>query len=235
MAGDPPVVAAATVGFTMDFTFRRLQRLGNRVVKLHAIALDTGDTQARKRVEATFQGIRAFLLRLNPPIDSELHWVSHRRPVAGAREAILSALRDAGGDGIVDLNLTGGPRVLVVASLLAALTVPGGLAERINVYVEGESFESSLEFNAASARRLAAILDDEDTPEYKIIMYITGRGEEGATAAAIEAATGLSKSTVYEKLARLVKSGILERKSEPPRKQPQRFVFTRSARRVVEG
>ena len=202
-----PLSIVAPIGFTMDFILRRVLALGKDLVAgVVLVSLDVGDESSKRRVESTVKSLEAIL-------SSQGIVVEHRplRPghdlIARARDAIARA-RSISSTGDVELYLTGGPRMLVVALLLASLT-----GEPARVVVEGEAFDAILQVETGIVQRLLCL----DETSKKILSALV-RG--AATPKEVQAATGLPRSTVYKKLRDLEEAGLIRREGENLRPHP---------------
>jgi len=107
----------ATLGFDADFTLRRLMRGAPGRVVLLALKVDEGSWA---RVDSAFKLIQAFCSYRR--IDCILEPVSIDRPVMEVYSILKRELE--GVKERLELFLTGGPRIMVVSTLLAALLLP---------------------------------------------------------------------------------------------------------------
>jgi CRISPR-associated protein Csa3 len=118
------------------------------------------------------------------------------------RSAYSTLLGEARGAEEVEVYLTGGPRILVVALIISTLMLPEPEATRTKLVVEGEGFECSMSIGVQDlVSRLR--LDDRD----KVIL--TTLEEGGLKLSEIVKKTGLPKSTVHRRLEELVEKGLV--------------------------
>lgn len=197
----------APIGFTMDFVLRRVLALGrDHVAGVVLVSLDVGGESSRRRVESTVKSLEAILSPQGVVVEHRILRPGHDL-VARARDAIARA-RSLSPTGDVELYLTGGPRMLVVALLLASLT-----GEPARVVVEGEAFDAVLQVETVVIQRLQCL--DEAS---KRILAAVMRG--ATTPKEVVAATGLPRSTVYKKLRDLEEAGLIRREGDFLRPHP---------------
>ncbi len=197
----------APIGFTMDFVLRRVLALGSRrVAGVVLVSLDAGGESSKRRVESTVKSLEAILAQQGVIVEHRSLRPGHDL-IPRARDAIARA-RSLSPEGDVELYLTGGPRMLVVALLLASLT-----GEPARVVVEGEAFDAVLQFETSIVQRLQCL--DETS---KRILAAVLRG--ATTPKEVQAATGLPRSTVYKKLRDLEEAGLIRREGDVLRPHP---------------
>ncbi len=205
MAGNSrgSVVLLATLGFGIDFVVRRLRDIhaeGERVSKILAVGLWT-DEATWARIDQAYSILRSYLQSLG--IDSELLRIDLGKAslVREAVKAIAKALAVAGREEIVELYLTGGPRILLAAFYTAALLSPEW-SDRLRVVVYGEGFQASLRVSLGVLRGLIEL----DQASLKILRVVK---EKGGSISTLLAETGLPRSTLYKKLGELEKRGLV--------------------------
>ncbi len=199
-------ILVATIGFTADFVLRRITDVGrNQYRKVLAVALDSGDQVARQRVEATFKMLESLLDTLQ--IESELEYIPPERAVSKGKDVLDRALREAGSNGIVEVYLTGGPRIAVTALAIAAILYEAdiGAKGRIQVISYGEAFESKIEIDAAAAVKLVKISGDRLARN--IIEELRRNG--ALTSNQLLKTLDMPRSTLYKKLNDLKILGII--------------------------
>ncbi len=200
---DGPVVVAS-IGFSADLIMRRIARGGVR--ELIAVGLDAGDN-AVERVESTFNLLKVYLNSMRIP--SELRIIKLRGggepwfPIAEARNIIAEALARSGGEG-VELLLSGGPRMLVVGLLAAALSMRKDEANRIKVLVYGEGFPGRLELRLGPLASLLCL-----SPRDRALLELIAAGYR-ETSVLLEK-SGLPRSTLFKKLNELERLGLIRR------------------------
>ncbi|MCE4615845.1 MAG: CRISPR-associated CARF protein Csa3 [Aeropyrum sp.] len=191
----------ATMGFTVDFIIRRIADIKREenVHRLMAVGLDAGDGMWR-RVEQTYSLLSTYLTSIN--VESSLHRLEITPTlIPEARDIIALGLAEAG-EGDVELFLTGGPRMLVVAMLLAAMSLRGSEARRIRVVSYGEGFPGSIK---ARLHHITVLhrLDDKS----RAILEALREGSR--TPDELRRRTGLKRSTLYMKLEDLRREGLI--------------------------
>ncbi len=199
------VVLVATIGFTVDFVMRRVADLGRgSVSRVIALGIHVGDEAAWRRVEQAFKLLSGYLSGLG--IDSELARVRlGPGMVRSIRDALARASSLAGPDGTVEAYLTGGPRILVAATIIAAMTSTPEVRDRLRIVVYGEGFEGALNLQVGPIVEYLKLRGGEA----RIIEEIARLGE--ATAAQLLGVLGVKRSTLYKKLAELEARGLLRR------------------------
>ncbi|WP_160164889.1 helix-turn-helix domain-containing protein [Candidatus Acidianus copahuensis] len=200
-------IVVATIGFTIDFVMRRVSDLGREnVSRIIAVSLDIGDESARKRVEGTFNVISRFLLGMN--IQPGLQFIqSGKSAISSCRKILENAVSLSGNEGIVDLFLTGGSRVLVTSMLISALTLERNLAKKVQITSYGESFDTKFIMNVG---QISAFISLGETHR-QILEEIKKIGKEDFSPSDIIQKLGIPKSTFYKKLDELRESGLITR------------------------
>ncbi|MEM2224380.1 MAG: hypothetical protein QXR02_06345 [Acidilobaceae archaeon] len=188
----------ASFGFDIDFIFRRLKE--DNVKRLICLGVKV-DAQNWARVEKSFSLVKHYCEAVR--IHCSLESISPGSIVREIRSILASELENCES---LELFLTGGPRILVIGSLLAAISLPETLSTRINVRVEGEAFEAILKFNTGTLKQYLS-LDD-------ISKRIVEATVDPKRVSNIIRETNLPKSTVYRRIERLTASRILEKKDE---------------------
>lgn len=166
------------------------------------VGLDAGDGMW-KRVEQTYSllshylasiGVRGELrrLRLAPGLVSDL------------KDEISGALARAGQDGVLELFLTGGPRMLIVAVMLAAYTLDDEESMRIRVVSYGEGFPGSIHAWLGHIKALNR-LDRES----RLILKNIRDGHN--TVRELLRIMDIPRSTLYKKLDDLARLGLIEK------------------------
>ncbi|GAB6148789.1 hypothetical protein [Stetteria hydrogenophila] len=195
-------VLVASLGFTVDFVLRRVADLGRGgVSRLLGVALYT-DEGAWRRVEASFALLKRYLEGVG--VGAELHRVTVGGLVREARDALARAYSLAGGDGVVEVFITGGPRILGAALAVAALTSSREVRDRLVLTAYGEGFEARLEVEVGRLARLLCL----DEQSQAILRELAGLGE--ARAEELRLRLGLKRSTLYKKLKDLQEAGLAE-------------------------
>ncbi|MCE4628244.1 MAG: hypothetical protein F7C34_03745 [Desulfurococcales archaeon] len=203
MSEAPSIRMIASLGFGIDFIVRRLADLrGERVSEIVAVGLYT-DEQSWSRVEQTYSILSAYLR--SQGISSRLERVDLGRGglVAQAREIIARVIGESSGE-IVELYLTGGPRLLLAAFYTAALTLPRDWADAVRVSVYGEGFPASLVVEIGKLLVLAGL----DEASKRILRYIKDGYSEVHSLLTV---TGMPRSTLYKRLKELEKLGLIVR------------------------
>ncbi|MCE4624519.1 MAG: hypothetical protein F7C35_01460 [Desulfurococcales archaeon] len=194
----------ASLGFGIDFIVRRLADLKDeQITKIVAVGLYTDGTSWR-RVEQTYSILTAYLR--SQGIDSSLERLDIKRGrlVAQAREVIAKTLAEAGKDEIIELHLTGGPRLLLAAFYTAALTLADEWAKRLRLSVYGEGFPGSL---TVEMSKLVVLIGLDKTSRRILDFIRDGYNDINS----LIVATSLPRSTLYKKVKDLEKLGLIVR------------------------
>jgi len=192
------VILVATLGFDADLILRKLSRnLDIRQVVCFSLWIDENSF---KRVQSAFNTIRFFVEKFGGKAELKSFVIGKGliRSILSELEKVASEAKDR-----IELSLTGGPRLLVVATMIASLILDSKFAEKIVLIVEGETFEGSLEVNLKLLKYFLSL--DEDSE--RIFRVIMSRGK--MTAPEVSRETGISKSTVYKKLRELAQMALL--------------------------
>jgi CRISPR-associated protein Csa3 len=183
----------ATFGFDIDFVLRRIS--GRKYDKIILLSLKT--PEGEKRVEKAYTTLKTVCISMG--VDCALEWLTENRFV----RTIYSILSREAGEASVELYLTGGPRILVVSALTAALMLSSSHAEKINMVVEGEAFEKTWEAPLKTLKKLVAL--DEKSREVIMHTAVLRR----ASLAELSRMLGLPKPTVLRRLRELMDKGVV--------------------------
>ncbi len=199
------VVLAASIGFTIDFVVRRVADLGRGSVShVVAVGLASGDESSWRRVEEAYKLLSHYLTSLG--IGSELYRVElGRNLVREARNAIARASGLAGPDGQVEVYVTGGPRILVLALTVAALTSSDEVRRRTRIVAYGENFEGSLEIPVGLLTDILSL----DKESARIVDTLSRMGPMRAED--LRSSLNMVRSTLYKKLRDLHSKGIVDK------------------------
>jgi len=187
----------ATLGFDADFTLRRLMRGAPGRVVLLALKVDEGSWA---RVDLAFKLIQAFCSYRR--IDCILEPVSIDRPVMEVYSILKRELE--GVKERLELFLTGGPRIMVVSTLLAALLLPPEYSRKVKAVVEGEAFTASLEVDIGTLQKLLTL-------DQRRILLTLLEHQQGLTAPRIAIISKTPRTSTYRKLHSLENLGLVER------------------------
>lgn len=191
-------ILVTTLGFDADLILRELSK--SLDIK-HIICFSLWvDEASFKRVQSAFNTIKFFVEKLGGKAELRYFVMGKGliRSILNELEKIASEAKD-----VIVMNLTGGPRLLVVATIIALLMLDSRFAEKIILSVEGETFEGSLEISLKLMKSLLRLDDDSE----KIFRTILIRGR--MTASEVSRETGIPKSTTYKKLRELAQMGLL--------------------------
>jgi CRISPR-associated protein Csa3 len=189
----------ATLGFDADFTLRRLMRGAPGRVVLLALKVDEGSWA---RVDSAFKLIQAFCSYRR--IDCILEPVNIDRPVMEVYSILKRELE--GVKERLELFLTGGPRIMVVSTLLAALLLPPEYSRKVKAVVEGEAFTASLEVDIGTLQKLLTL----DHIERRILLTLLEH-QQGLTAPRIAIISKTPRTSTYRKLHSLENLGLVEK------------------------
>lgn len=203
MGDDGRYVVLASIGFSADFVLRRISDIrgveGPSLVI--AVGLDVGDGQW-DRVERTFLVLRHYLASIG--LESRLLRIRLSSDIVReCRDAIIEALAKAG-QGVVELFLSGGPRLLVVSLLSAAFTLEDRYVDRVRVVSYGEGFPGSVAYRLSILRALSRL----DPVEISILRAIR---EERRRVGDLLEVLDIPRSTLYLKINKLIKMGLVRR------------------------
>ncbi|MCE4602528.1 MAG: CRISPR-associated CARF protein Csa3 [Desulfurococcales archaeon] len=197
------ITMIATLGFGIDFIVRRLADLrGESVSRIVVVGLYT-DKSSWQRIEQTYSILAAYLT--GQGIGSRLERIDLHKGglVRQARDIIARTMAESSDD-LIELYLTGGPRILLATFYTAALTLSRVWAERIRISVYGEGFPASLTVETSVLLVLASI----DEVSRRILEYIRDGYNNVHN---LRAALGLPRSTLYKKLKDLEDLGLIVR------------------------
>jgi CRISPR-associated protein Csa3 len=189
----------ATLGFDADFTLRRLMRGAPGRVVILALKVDEGSWV---RVDSAFKLIQAFCSYRR--IDCILEPVNIDRPVMEVYSILKRELE--GVKERLELFLTGGPRIMVVSTLLAALLLPPEYSRKVKAVVEGEAFTASLEVDIGTLQKLLTL----DHIERRILITLLEH-QQGLTAPRIAIISKTPRTSTYRKLHSLENLGLVEK------------------------
>jgi len=186
-----------TLGFDEKFALRAIFRRGLRAGdKVIFVVPEDEDPRAEKAF-STFQQI---IFRSIPEVSVERFRIPVRdfpKAVSLIRNLALSLLRS--GEKVV-LNLSGGQRIAILEVLAGFLSCGAS-----NVEVEVESEDSSTLATFPLIMMTSIELDHEDTNILKILTQSPKRFSE------IQSAAGISKSSTWRRLKKLVNLGLVEK------------------------
>lgn len=192
----------ASIGFSADFVLRRITDVQSRrrVDHVLAVGLDAGDG-LWSRVEQTFSILRHYLTGVG--ISSELRKIrlSHRM-IKDARDEIAYGVSLVGDNGILELFLSGGPRMLIVSLMTAAYSLDERLVDRIRIVSYGEGFPGSVEIGLRQLRVLSTL----DSKSKRILELIRNGVNEVKDLIKM---LDMSRSTLYLKLDELRAMGLI--------------------------
>jgi len=187
----------ASLGFDVDFIMRRIS--AERFDRIVCVALKT-DEDSWKRVEKAYNLIKYFAKTLN--IDVVLEPVKPSHIVNQVYRILYKVVDESEA---TEVYGTGGPRIIVVALLIASLLLPRNVRHRVKFLVEGEAFEASLTFNPADLVDYLTL-----APEAQSIISYLLSVDAPVRAMDVVRGTGLPKSTVYKYVKRLIERGFIE-------------------------
>jgi len=84
---------------------------------------------------------------------------------------------------------------------------------------------------AVAARSLAAVADEVTLPQYRVLVVLAARGPQGL--APLAAALGVSPSTATRMCGRLVRKGLVQRRTPSRDRRQVRLALTEAGRAVV--
>ncbi len=194
-------VLFATLGFDADLVLRRV-RSGNEYTKIKCLGLRVDDTSF-KRVENAFSTVKFVAERLG--ISAELRALE---PGRGLMRGILAEIEREAAIGEVEVYLSGGPRLLVVATLIATLLVDLHFIENILIVVEGEAFEGEIRSKADWLKELVKLSGEE----VNILNYVAGKGRVKPPDLVRD--LDIPKATAYKKLRKFTEKKFLKEESD---------------------
>jgi len=193
-----PEALIATLGFDADFVLRRLMKGAPGRVVLLALKVDEASWA---RVESAFRLVQAFCSYRR--VDCVLEPIGVDRIVAAVYSVLRRELER--GCELLELFLTGGPRIMVVSALLAALLLPREHSVKVKAVVEGEAFEASLEVDVDVLQKLFTL----GYGERRILITLYNHWQ-GLTASRVAALSGTPRTSTYRKLNTLKSLGLVE-------------------------
>jgi CRISPR-associated protein Csa3 len=153
-------------------------------------------------VDSAFKLIQAFCSYRS--IDCILEPVNIDRPVMEVYSILKRELE--GVKERLELFLTGGPRIMVVSTLLAALLLPPEYSRKVKAVVEGEAFTASLEVDIGTLQKLLTL----DHIERRILLTLLEH-QQGLTAPRIAIISKTPRTSTYRKLHSLENLGLVEK------------------------
>jgi DNA-binding MarR family transcriptional regulator len=84
---------------------------------------------------------------------------------------------------------------------------------------------------AVAAQSLATVADDVTLPQYRTLVVLADRGPQGM--ASLAASLGVNPSTATRMCDRLVRKGLVRRRTDPKDRRQVRMVLTEAGHRVV--
>ncbi len=195
-------ILVATLGFSMDFILKRIyDREMPNVDEAVILALWT-DEGSWGRIKDAYNLLQMTLDKTG--VKSSLHKIPYSNRIIGDLREKLREIALRNPEASIELFLTGGPRILVVALLLAAISLSEDIVERITVTVYGENFPGTLNVRLHQILVLGRL----DGKSEQILHAIA----EGVTDnARLMKEVGMPKSSFYLKLAELEELGLIRR------------------------
>lgn len=193
-------ILVASFGFDIDFVVRRLS-----VKKYSEIVLLAVRTEGFSRIEKSYYALAHICATAG--IECKLVPLQLSGLIRSIYSILLEKLSRSS-DTQIDLYLTGGPRMLVISSLLASLLLPNVLAERVSIVVEGEGFDYSW---STRADKLIALLH-LDRRSREVLMAVATLGK--ATLSEVSNKTNIPKATAYRRLKELEEKKIICQRDE---------------------
>jgi len=186
----------ASFGFDVDFVLRRIASVQSydRVVLL---AIQTSGFERVMKAYSTLSLVCTSLKK-----ECVLEPV---KPGEDIMRTISSILKREIEKAYVDVYLTGGPRILVVALLLSLLTLPHELSSKTKVVIEGEGFDCYMELDVALLQEVLRL----DTRDKAILQALIIHGP--LTLSELAEITNLPRSTTYRRLEELMIKKLIER------------------------
>jgi CRISPR-associated protein Csa3 len=195
-----PSILIATLGFDADLILRRLTRHGGyRAIKCLGLRVDEASF---RRVENAFSTVKFVTERLNTQAELRAF-----EPGRGLVRGITAEIEKEAAKDLVEVYLSGGPRLLIVATLIATLLVDPLFLENITIVVEGEGFEGEIKSRADRLKKLIGLSGEE----IDIIKYTAGK--DAVKPLNLVKDLKIPKATAYKKLRKLATEGFLEEKN----------------------
>jgi CRISPR-associated protein Csa3 len=160
------------------------------------------DEASFRRVENAFSTVKFVAERLNIPAELRAFELGRGLVRGITAEIEKEAARD-----LVELYLSGGPRLLIMATLIATLLVDPIFLENITIIVEGEGFEGVIKSRADWLKKLIGLSGEE----IDIIKYTAGK--DVVKPLNLVKDLKIPKATAYKKLRELSSEGFLEEKN----------------------
>lgn len=190
-------VIVATLGFDADFALRRLSKGAPRRALFLALKVDE---VSWARVLSAFKLIETFCSYSR--VECLLEPIGTSRPIA---EVYSILRREVEGCESLELFLTGGPRVMVVSALVAALLLPQEYSRKVKAVIEGEGFEARVEVDIGMLQKLLSLGD----PERRILVALL-EYERGLTAPKVATVANIPRTSAYRKLNLLKSLNLVE-------------------------
>jgi CRISPR-associated protein Csa3 len=185
----------ASFGFDIDFVFREMT--SGKFDKVLLLALRTA--RGFERVQKAFATLSLICTSLRVECALE-PVVPDEKMLRSVYSTLLKAASEAQE---LELYLTGGPRMLVVALLVAALMLPRELAGKVSVVVEGEGFDCEMRVDPS-------VLAEKLRLDEKSARIVSALEAGRAKLSEIAREAGLPKSTAHRRLTELMESGLVQ-------------------------
>lgn len=195
-------VLVASFGFDIDFVIRRLATRSFKQVIL--LSLYTSE-EAFRKIEKAYHTLSAVCKSLN--IDCKMEKLEPGKLIRSVLSILQAITHDPEVDR-VEIYLTGGPRMLVISTLISALLLPSYLASKIEIVIEGEGFDCEARLDLLKYLKLIG-LDERDK---KILFELQARGPQKLSE--LEDSTGIPRSTLYRRLEGLVEKELTIKKED---------------------
>ncbi len=195
-------ILVATLGFSMDFILKRVyDREMPDVDEVVILALWT-DEGSWGRIMDAYNLLRMTLDKTG--MKSSLHKIPYSSRMIGNLREKLREIALKNPEAGIELFLTGGPRILVVATLLAAVSLREDIVERVTVTVYGENFPGTLNIRLSQILVLNRLDKRSEQILHAIAKGITDSGR-------LMEEVRMPKSSFYLKLSELEELGLIKR------------------------
>ena len=157
------------------------------------------------RVEEAYRLLSTYLSSIGIPSELIVVKAFGKSLVRDIRDVLAKANSIADVDGFIEVYLTGGPRILGVALIMASLTSSPLIRRRTRIVVYSENFETKLELNVEKLISYISL----DSTSMKLL-YEIAKGGTLSTKELFQRA-GIPRSTLYKKLKELEEKGLISR------------------------
>ncbi|MEB3774704.1 MAG: hypothetical protein GSR86_07265 [Desulfurococcales archaeon] len=195
-------ILIATLGFSMDFILKRVyDREMPTVGEVEILALWTDEGSWGRIIDA-YNLLRMTLDKAG--VRSRLRKITFSNRIVGDLRKELLEIALENPEAEIELFLTGGPRMLVIATLLAAISLREDIVKRVTVTAYGENFPGTL-----NTRLYQILVLSRLDKKSELILHAIAKGITDSSRLMEE--VKMPKSSFYLKIAELDELGLIKK------------------------